>query len=456
MEVDSAIGGLLLFVIALTIAFVAGAEVALAAASRGHIRKLMEDGVRRAAIVDALLAEPARFLTTLMLLKSAAFAGSGAVVFWLSVQNKWSVSNLLLIWAGTWFALVCLQIIGRAMALRFAEQTALLLAPGVRIVAGVMAPLSLILLKLGATSRGDTDRLTEESIFLSEDGLRFLIDVSEGESEIEEEEKQMIASIFELGETVVREIMVPRIDIVAINENSSLQEAIDVILEKGHSRIPVYEENVDQIIGFLYAKDLLRCFRNGQQETPIRDLLRPAYFVPETKKVDELFNEMRKRRVHIAVVVDEYGGTSGLVTIEDLLEEIVGEIQDEYDFEEPVFQELGPEKYIFNARMALDDVSDLLGVELAFENADTLGGFLYSQLGHVPEAGETVEYEGWQFTVLSVESRRIEKVRVERVEQPDSLQAGADGKLTNQDPSELPLRHDKDERSSGWSILSLL
>ena len=264
--------------------------------------------------------------------------------------------------------------------------------------------------------------MTAESVFLSEDGLRFLIHVREGEGVIEEDEKQMIAGIFEFGETTVREIMVPRLDIVAVEVNAPLSEALNLIIANGHSRIPVYEDSIDHLLGVLYAKDLLLCLRDGSQDTPVRQLLRRAYFVPQSKKLDELFGEMQAHRIHMALAVDEYGGTAGLVTIEDLLEEIVGEIQDEYDSEEPQLKKLAPDIFIFNARYDIDEVSRLIDLDLSttHESIDTLGGFIYSQLGRVPEQGESIQFGEWRFTVLSVDSRRIEQVRVEPRHSPEN------------------------------------
>jgi CBS domain containing-hemolysin-like protein len=349
-----------------------------------------------------------------MLLKSAAYVTSGAAAIELSMRQEWSWPERLLLLAGTGFILVLVQIASRAATLRYTEQVALSLSVVVRFFSTLLLPLSFILRWVGAQVRGETKEVTAESIFLSEDGLRFLINVGESEGVIEEEEKQMIASIFELGETIVREIMVPRLDVVALEIETSITESLDLIIKKGHSRIPVYEDNIDHIVGFLYAKDLLRCFREGQNNAPIRQLLRKAYFVPESKKLDELFHDMQLRRVHAAIVVDEYGGTAGLVTIEDLLEEIVGEIQDEYDSEKPIFQQVTPTSYIFNARIEIDEVSDRIGVDLSQNNdVDTLGGFIYNQLGRVPEQGDTVEYAARRFTVLSVNARRIGQIRVE-------------------------------------------
>lgn len=414
VEVESASALLLLIATMVVIALVAAAEVALASTSRSRVRQLIEMGVERAKALDTLLSDPAQFLSTLMILKSAAYVTSGAAALWLALRQGWPLGERLLLLAAIGFLLVIVQIATRAATLRQPERIALALGLFVQISSILLLPFSFILRWIGAQVRGDTKEVSAESIFLSEDGLRFLINVGEGEGVIEEEEKQMIASIFEMGETIVREIMVPRLDVVAIEIETSITEALDLIIKKGHSRIPVYEDNIDHIVGFLYAKDLLRCFREGQNNAPIRQQLRKAYFVPESKRLDELFHDMQLRRVHAAIVVDEYGGTAGLVTIEDLLEEIVGEIQDEYDSEKPIYQQISPTSYIFNARIEIDEVSDLIGVDLSEGNdVDTLGGFIYNQLGRVPEQGDTVEYADRRFTVLSVVARRIGQIRVD-------------------------------------------
>jgi putative hemolysin len=396
------------------IAFVAAAEVSLASTTRSRVRQMIDAGVERAKVLDTLLNDPARFLATLMLLKSAAYITGGASSFWLIVYYQWPWAEGIALLAIVGFGLVVVQIASRALTLRHTDRVALAAGSAVQVLSWILFPLSWPLKWMGTQVRGETKDLTAQSIFLSEDGLRYLINVGEGEGVIEEEEKQMIASIFQLGETIVREIMVPRLDVVALDVDTPISDALDLIIKKGHSRIPVYEESIDHIIGFLYAKDLLRCFREGQVNPPLRQLLRKASFVPESKKLDELFHDMQIRRVHAAIVVDEYGGTAGLVTIEDLLEEIVGEIQDEYDSEKPNYQQLAPTTYLFNARIDLETVSELVAVDLTEENdVDTLGGFIYNQLGRVPEQGETVEYAGRHFTVLSVDARRIGQVRVE-------------------------------------------
>lgn len=415
MDVEPAWLSAALLLPLLMIGFVSAAEVSLSAASRSRIRDLLASGNQRAKLIDQLLSDPARFLSTLLILKSLAYIAGASMAVCLSMTLQWSDVGVSAAVGLIWILLLVLQIVGRGWALRQPEAVALSIARVVDLFAAILAPFSFLLRRLASSARGDADEVTAESVFLSEDGLRFLIHVGEGEGVIEEDEKQMIAGIFEFGETTVREIMVPRLDIVAVEVNAPLSEALDLIIANGHSRIPVFEDSIDQLLGVLYAKDLLLCLRDGSQDISIRQLLRKAYFVPQSKILDELFAEMQAHRIHMALAVDEYGGTAGLVTIEDLLEEIVGEIQDEYDSEEPQLKKLAPEIYIFNARYDIDEVSQLINVDLSAgpENIETLGGFIYSQLGRVPEQGENIQFNDWRFTVLSVDSRRIEQVRVE-------------------------------------------
>jgi putative hemolysin len=257
--------------------------------------------------------------------------------------------------------------------------------------------------------------------FITEEEIMTMVDAGQEVGVIEADEKEMIYSVFALGSTLAREVMVPRIDIVALDVEATLEEALDVAIQVGHSRIPTYEENIDNIVGLLYAKDLLQLWRDKREEVSLRDVLRTPHFVPESKPVDELLEEMQQRKVHMVIVVDEYGGTAGVVTLEDIVEEIVGEIQDEYDTEEPIVEQAGDGEFIFNARVDLDDVNRLMGAELPTEMGDTLGGFIYSQLGKVPTPGEMVSFDGLVIEVLSVSGRRIRKVRVYRKRVEESL-----------------------------------
>jgi putative hemolysin len=254
----------------------------------------------------------------------------------------------------------------------------------------------------------------------TEEEILTMLDASEKEGTIEADEKEMLESVLEFGDTVVSEIMIPRIDIVAVDIETPLDEALKAFIESGHSRIPVYEDNIDNIKGLLYAKDLLNYWdkRNGELK-PIQEMLRKAWFVPESKRAEELLREMRTSKTHMFIVVDEYGGTAGLVTFEDLIEEIVGDIQDEYDtHEESEFVKHGADSYTVDAGIDLDDFNDLLEVEIPTDDSNTLGGFLFTQFGRVPEVGEKVEYGNLTMRIESLDGRRIRKVRVVRQSSP--------------------------------------
>lgn len=250
---------------------------------------------------------------------------------------------------------------------------------------------------------------------MTEDELKTWVQSDQEEGGLELEERQMIYSIFQFGETLAREIMVPRMDMLAFEVTTSLSQATQGFTQSGHSRVPVFEHNIDNILGLLYAKDLLHVMQNGEEQAGIRELLRPAYFVPDTKKADALLTEMQAQRIHMAIVVDEYGGVVGLVTLEDIIEEIIGEIQDEYDLseEEPV-QKDGDE-YIFLGRIDLDDFNEVLDSNVPKVESDTLAGFLYDQFGRVPHDGESIQTDGLLLTVEQVIGRRIRRVRAQRI-----------------------------------------
>lgn len=253
---------------------------------------------------------------------------------------------------------------------------------------------------------------------VSEDDLKSLVDESQKNGLLEVEEQKMIHSVFRLDDTLAREIMVPRIDIQAIDASMPFSEAIKHFIDSGYSRIPVYKEKIDQILGLLYAKDLLEVYSNGTYQGGIAELVRDAYYVPETKIINELLTDMQKKRIHLAIVVDEYGGVSGLVTLEDIMEEIFGEIQDEYDEEEGLYLTVAPGEYIFQGKIDIDDLNLILNSNLPNNEADTLAGLIYFQLGHVPKRGEVVKLDNLLLKVEQVHDHRIIKVRIKNLTVP--------------------------------------
>jgi CBS domain containing-hemolysin-like protein len=275
------------------------------------------------------------------------------------------------------------------------------------------SPITYFVLKLGGRLVGMESG--EDQPLVTEEQIMTLVDAGEEGGVIEEEEKAMIYSIFQLGDTLAREVMIPRIDIQSLEGEATASESTERLLKSGFSRAPVYRNSVDNIIGVAYIKDLLGGWKEGRQSEPISNFMREAYFIPEGMKLDDLLAEMQANRTHMAIVVDEYGGTAGVVTIEDIVEEIVGEIRDEYDSdEEASYQQLREGEYLFSGRIDVDDVNLLAGSRLPKDTSETLGGFIYSHLGRVPIRGEVVEAGGLRLIVDQVVGRRIQKVRASR------------------------------------------
>lgn len=357
---------------------------------------------------QSLLASLARTRASLNLaLVIARFSLATSVIWLVSMQEASGALTTLLALLGAALILFWLEGSIEKPALRQPEVWAVRLSGFVRLI---LALFSFLLLPLALPR--ETYGSYESSGLVTEDALKDMVAAGQQDGAVEKREQRMIYSIFELGNTLAREIMVPRIDMLALDVDTPLPEAVDALLRSGHSRVPVYEGSVDHTLGLLYAKDLLRLWRKSQATDSLRDLLRPAFFVPEAKKVTELLAEMQSRRIHLALVVDEYGGIAGLVTLEDIVEEIFGEIRDEYDqSEEAPYQEIKGEGYLFQGRVDLDDFNEIMGSRLPKDDADTLGGYIYNRLGRVPAVGDTVEAAGLLLTVEQVSARQIRKVR---------------------------------------------
>ncbi|HEY3060082.1 MAG TPA: hemolysin family protein [Chloroflexota bacterium] len=401
-------------VAALILFLSATAQAALVYIDRARLRHMLDEGTPRANALMRLLDEPSSSLSTILFVYTIALVAAAATGFWIDL-DVWFTSApwlALLLALVEMIVLLLVQFLGRVFAVSRPENVALTFVRPVEILNRILLP---ILLPLNALERalrrmlGVARGMTAAD---AEDRLRHLV---EGNADLEEDEREMIASVIELGEQPVREIMVPRIDIVAAPDAATVRDVLDRIIDSGHSRVPIFDETIDNIIGVVYAKDLLRHLREGTQDAPVKPLAREPSFVPETKKVDELLHEMQQKRVHLAIVVDEYGGTAGLISIEDLIEEIVGEIQDEYDVEEAMIEEVSDSEAVFDARVSIRDVNDTLDLDIDDEDFDTLGGLLYHELGKVPDAGDEVRVDGAVVTVLTTTGRRVRKVRVTKV-----------------------------------------
>lgn len=330
----------------------------------------------------------------------------------LALQPQLSIWLILLIVIVAAVLVLLAEFALEGMALHAPEKWAIRLSWVGNLILTVFAPAAALMMAVLGSSKVMQQRLGP----VTDEEIRTWVNTDLGNNMLEKDEREMIYSIFQFGETLTREIMVPRIDVTALEVSATIQEAIDIFNSSGHSRVPVYNETIDDIIGLLYAKDLLRVKLSDNEKSEIEPYLRKPYFVPESKNVDELFREMQAQGIHMAIVVDEYGGTAGLVTLEDIVEEIVGEIRDEFDQgEELEFQQISDDEFIFSGRIDLDDVHDLLGVDLTEDIADTLGGYIYGQIGRVPVGGEQIKVDGWNLTVSQVSGRRIRKVVATRV-----------------------------------------
>lgn len=360
-----------------------------------------------------LVTRRARLRSTLKLAQAVLrFSIAGLVLSLLGTPSPQftAVLRLIGILLITGVTIWLLEFIVERVILRDPEEWAIRLTPLANVLVVFFSPLLALPLRLSKSDVASANLVT-----ITEDELKHLVNASQMAGEIEKDESEMIQSVFRFDETLVREIMVPRVDMLTLDVNTPLENAADVVLASGYSRVPVYEAQNDQIIGMLYTKDMLKVWREGNGIASLRELLRSAYFIPETKKVDELLDEMQARRIHISIVVDEYGGVSGLVTLEDIVEEIFGEIEDEYDEEEEdPFLQIGPNEYLFNGQILLDDVNQLMNSHLETDDADTLGGFIYTRTGRVPRKGEKLQEQGLVLTVEQLNERRIRKVRVKR------------------------------------------
>jgi putative hemolysin len=407
-------------------------EIALVTLRRSRIQQLIDEGQKSAVRVQHLKANPGRFLAVIQIginflgFLASAFAAVSLVddfAVWLGgfgpLANAANALALIVVTILlTLFTIVFGELVPKQIGLAHAERVALSTARLMEFLGSIFGPLVTILtwVTRRISRLFGADVAADERI--SSEELRLIIEQGGEQGILEAEEEQMIHAVIELGDQRVHEVMVPRIAMVTLTTSVTMVEAIDTIIEQGHSRIPVYEDTIDEIVGFLYAKDLLPFLRPGGAEAPpLRSLLRTPVFVPESMTVDDLLHELQRRKVHLAIVLDEYGGTAGLVTIEDLIEEIVGEIQDEYDVEEPMIVKLSDDEARIDGRAAVDDMAELFDMHVPLEDDDeydTVGGLIYHRIGGVPKPGDQVTVDRLTLTVETTDGRRVGKVLVVR------------------------------------------
>ena len=412
--------GLLLLAVALALlALVTAAEVAVASSHRARPRLLAEKGPFRSQSLPEYLRESREVYATLALARNLALIGSTAIVVYLVLRESglnWA--TLAVTFFITLAGLVLIQAVPRLVVSANPQRWATYLGPFVAVIRiALRLPAALLDLPARLLLRGRRPSGAQEPVDDTEELIR-LAEMKDGAGTMDAEEREMIRGIMALDETTAREIMVPRTDIVAVPSDASFEEVARIIVEQGYSRIPVFENTIDNVIGVVYAREVLGFLTNGGRPPDVKSLARPPYFVPESKRVDELLTEMRRNKLSIAIVVDEYGGTAGLVTVEDLLEEIVGEIADEFDRDEETIHRISDSEAILDARVSIDELEELFGVKVEEGDFDSVGGFILSHLGKMPTVGEEVRVDGLVVRILSVSGRRIKRVRVIKEEPP--------------------------------------
>ena len=420
--------GLILLLILMNGFFVA-VEIAYVSVRRTRLSELADEGDKRAVRALRLLRDPGRFLAVIQV--AITFLGAlASAVAAISIVELVAEPLSGVSWIGDRAAPIALlfvtllvsivsivlgELIPKGFALANPDRIALSASGPISIFAKVLSPLVglLVLLTKVISKPFGIDPTRTPKLSAAE--IRLIVEQGSQEGVLEAEEEQMISAVMSLSDSKLHEVMVPRIDIVSIDEEATFDEAVEVVLKEGHSRTPLYRESIDHVSGILYAKDLLRIIAAGGPRPRLRDIMRPALFVPESKPVDDLLHELQRRKVHMAIVLDEHGGTAGLVTIEDLLEEIVGEIQDEFDEEEPMKVEISEGEVILDGRADIDELTDLVEPPLELEDDeeyDTLGGFVYHRIGRVPVVGDSVTIAPFVISVIKVSGRRVGKVRV--------------------------------------------
>ena len=418
---------LLFFVLCST--FFSLSETALTAISRIKIKKFLKQGLFGAKALFELRENPNKMLSTILVGNTLVSIGAASLAtsIFINLLERRSITNesiavILATITMTFLILVFGEITPKTIAMKSSEKIALFVAPIIAFIAFAFSPiiyvLNLFCKPLIKLFGGDTKAHVP---FVTEEELKMLLSVGQEEGVIEQEEKDMIHSIFEFSDTTAKAVMTPRPDMFCLDASLPINDAIKRVIDEGHSRVPVYESTVDNITGVIFAKDLLALFAEGKQED-LKKVLRPPLFVPESKKLDDLLRQMQSSHMHIAIIVDEYGGTSGIVTLEDLIEEIVGEIKDEFDIEEKSVDVASDGSALVDARLSVNEVNEKIKTALPEGDYDTIGGFVVSLLGKLPTVGDIATFEDLRIYVEKVFKKRITRVKIVKINS-----AGAEG-----------------------------
>ncbi len=391
--------------------FFSGSETALLSLDKLRVRFLQNQGRPKADKLAGLLDNPDRLLSGILVGNNlvniaASVIATGLFVSWFGEQGEWLTVLLL-----TPILLVFSEICPKTYAAQYPEKMSFMVLTPIRFVVWILGPVILIVSSVSRLLTSFLRKKEAESLSVSEDEIRAMIELGEESGSVAAEQRQMLHGIFDLSETRVRDIMIPRTEVVGINVDANFDEVLKIARKARHSRFPVYRENLDTIVGIIHSKDILDYICQTDQFS-LKELSRDPYYVPESKRIGILLQSFRKKREHLAIVVDEYGGVEGIVTLEDVVEEIVGEIHDEYDIEELDFRELGRGHYLIDASMPLREVNRRFGLSLPEEHVTTLAGYVLQIMGKIPAEGDRCEEENLIFRVRRMEDRRIEEIEM--------------------------------------------
>ncbi|MBR0167473.1 MAG: HlyC/CorC family transporter [Synergistaceae bacterium] len=408
------VGFIVLFLLS---AFFSGAETSITATGTGKLRTFIDTGKYRFlnSTFQWLIDDTQEALTVCLIANNIVNISASALASGIALEIFGAAAVVAVVPVMTVLIVIFGEILPKSAAMVYSERVLIVAAPILRVLAFLISPLAWAMKKC-VTAIGFLlhINLGAQQVFVTRDEIEQLVKIGEESGALEASERRMIDGIIDFDETRVHEIMIPRTDMIAIEADSTLEEAVKIFIDEGHSRIPVYEESPDNIIGILYVKDTLKNLSEGNLSSGVRELLRKPIFVPETIRTAELLENMRREHIHIAVIVDEYGGVAGIVTMEDILEQIVGEIQDEYDEESPEIQKLDDGSYLVQGIMSLDALNDELGTDFHSDDAETIGGLVLILSGSFPDEGEIFHYEGWTIRVAGLEDHRITLLNLSR------------------------------------------
>jgi len=399
-------------------AFFSGTETALFSLNKLQLKKIQkeEENNWRVKLIIRLLDDPQRTLISILIGNIFVNIAASSLATYLAIKLFGNIGIGIASGIMIFIILVFGEIIPKSLAVANAEKISKKVARPIEIISiGLFPLIKFFKIIISALYYFSRMKKTKEKKEITEEDLITLIDMGKDEGVIKEEEKKMIRNIFEFGDTMVKEVMIPRVDMACIPSDTKLGSILKLIKKMGHSRIPVYEETIDNIIGILYAKDLLGIYEQwytSKEKFDLKGIIREAYFVPENKKIDELLDIFRKDRIQIAIAIDEYGGTVGLITMEDVVEEVVGEIIDEYDKEIKLYEMIGDNTVIADAIISIDKINEILNIKIPENSFETLGGFIFDLLGRVPKKDEKIRYQNCHMIIEQVVKNRIRRVKI--------------------------------------------